>query len=344
MVLTSAMLMGTLAALAVDPMQQARRVEPATPGQLRFLKNNSPAVVNQTLTTYAQGLTQDLGGQGLADFIAPWVVTGVASGQYKSYDDKNAFQVLDTRRAIGDKRAEIKFDASDPAFLCLPHGLQIALDDYELQQAGTGDGAFPIKQAKTTQLVNAAMRSREKLVWDQVKAGKAATGGIGVWSNAANDPIAEIDSQIQAIANDTGLMPNRIVFGLSAWAVIRKHPKVTALKSGVNSSGLTLGEFASMLLNPAIEVKVGVIPYDTAAKGVAKANANIVGSEVFIFFGQNQPDTVDPSFAKTFSVDGNGVNAVKEFRQDDLVTKIAVDWSEQVKVTAALSGKRITIT
>ena len=59
--------------------------------------------------------------------------------------------------------------------------------------------------------------------------------------------------------------------------------------------------------------------------------------------GQANPDTTDPSFAKTFSIDGKGVNAVNEFRQDDLVTKIAVDWSGQIKVTASLSSRRVTI-
>lgn len=340
----------TLAAAATAvlaaPAGTARR-RPASHSLQRGLlrvRNNSPAAINTTLTHYAQGLVKDISSNTLSSFIAPWVVTGVAQGMYKKYDDKQQFQVVETQRAMGDSRREIGFETTDPTFLCLPQGLQIGLDDYELEQAGLNPAsAFPIKQAKINQLINVALRSREKKVWDAVKAAVAATASVGVWSNAANDPIAEIDSQIQAIANETGLMPNRIAFSLDAWATIRKHAKVTARKSGVNSNGLTFGEFASMLLNPSIEIRVGIIPYDTAARGKTKVNANIIGSEVFVFYGQDSADTMDPSFAKTFSPTGNGVSAVKEFRRDDIITKLAVDWTETVIITSPICGARITL-
>jgi hypothetical protein len=46
-------------------------------------------------------------------------------------------------------------------------------------------------------------------------------GGVGSWSGAdnANDPVAELDAQIEALATDTGRMPNRLVIGLPAWAI-----------------------------------------------------------------------------------------------------------------------------
>ena len=60
-----------------------------------------------TLTNYARGIAQDLRST-LADFIAPEVIVPAATGQYKDFSDKNAFQVLDTSRAVGDRVGRIE--------------------------------------------------------------------------------------------------------------------------------------------------------------------------------------------------------------------------------------------
>jgi hypothetical protein len=330
------------------PLSLDRRAGPlpGVPRGVVRVRNASPAAVNTTLTHYAAGLVQDMRREPnrLAEFLAPWVVTGVANGQFKRFNDKKAFQIVNTRRAIGAARQEIKFDAGDPFFHCLPHGLQASLDDFELEQAGLNAGvAFPIKQSKVNQLVNTAMRSREYNVIKAVKDAKAATAGLGHWSDDDVDPIAEIDSEIMAIGQDCGQMPNRLAIGATAWGKLRNHPLVKARKAGVDSAGLTLAEFAAMLYNPSIEIRVGMVPFDSAPEGVAQDNKFIVGDSLWIFIGKDNPDVADASFAKTFSTRGNGVDQVKEFRIDDLVTKVAVDWSEDVQVVGTLCGRRVDL-
>ena len=54
----------------------------------------------ETLKNYAYGVAQDVGSK-LADFIAPRVPVGVGTGMFKKFDDKNAFQIYDTSRAVG---------------------------------------------------------------------------------------------------------------------------------------------------------------------------------------------------------------------------------------------------
>jgi hypothetical protein len=60
----------------------------------------SSSKYNVTLTNYARGLSQDISAT-LANFLAPEVVVPAATGQYKNFDDKNTFQVVDTSRAVG---------------------------------------------------------------------------------------------------------------------------------------------------------------------------------------------------------------------------------------------------
>lgn len=314
-----------------------------TDKELRTLFNNSPAAFNATLTNYAQGASVDLSQSSTAAFVAPWTVTGRANGQYKRYDDASAFAIYDTARPIGGKRKRITFAADDPYYNCRPNGLEIPTDDFEVEQAGVQGDKFPLIQAKIRMLISAAYRSREKAVWDKVKAGKAATGGLGVWSNAAVSPIVQMNAEIKAITDETGIMPNRGVISLGAWAVITDHALVIARRAGVSAESVGLSDFAKMLLNPAMELRVGIIPYNTAGKGATKANANVMGSEVFVFIGQDSPDAIDPSFAKSFSTYGRGVDQVKTYREGDLLDIAAVDWSEDVIVTAPLSGRRITL-
>ena len=299
------------------------------------------ASINTTLTNYAQGFSQDR-SSSLANFIAPVVATGIAHSQYKLYSDKDSFQVYDTNRALGGDRQRIEFSKTDPYFNCTPQGLEVAIDDHERSLAGPDSSN--LQQGKIRTVVDASHTSHEAKVFAAVKAAKAATGGIGVWSSASNDPIDDIDSQIEAIAIETGMMPNRIVIGIGAWRIMKNHPKVQARQPGAQVVTLNETILGGMLLNPSMEVRVGIMSKDAAKIGAAKTAQNIVGGEVFIFIGSDTPTQFDPSFAKTFSVDGSLIGAVKEYREERAASDIyAVDWSEDIQVVAPAAGRRITL-
>ena len=53
-------------------------------------------------------------------------------------------------------------------------------------------------------------------------------------------------------------------------------------------------------MNPSIEIRGGVLSKDTAKFGAAKNATNIIGAEVFLFIGQDNPSEYDPTFMKTF--------------------------------------------
>jgi len=304
----------------------------------------SAATRNAHLSNYASGVSQDR-MSALAEFIAPVVPTGIAHGQYKQFNEKNDFQIYDTNRAIGGPRNRIEFLASDPYFNATPQGLETTIDDHERDLAGER-GLGRLQEAKISNLIGACHHSHEKKVFDLIKAGKAATGSIGVWStvDGSVEPIDEIDSQIEAIATEIGRMPNRIVFGLGAWRVFRNHPRVINRTSGVTEKGVSTGMAASMLLNPSMEIRVGVLSADSKKMGAAKTATNIVGAEVFIFYADDSPTQYDPSFAKTFSVDAGMIDSVREYREERNASDIYyVDWSEDIKVTSAASGRRITL-
>lgn len=302
--------------------------------------SRSQGTVNTVLTNFAVGIAADT-ASALAEFIAPTVPTGAQHGQFKKFNSKDAFQVYNTARAVGGPRTRIEFNADDAFFNCKPQGLEIGIDDSERDPNAD---PLSIEQAKIRTLVINTQTGHEAKVFSLVKSAKAAAGGVGVWSSADNDPIAELDAQILSLIDETGLMPNRMIIGVGAWKVLKNHPKVLARQPGAVNQGVTLTQLAGMLLNPQIEIRVGVMPADTAKPGKAAANANIVGSEVFIFFASQNPTQYDPSFAKTFMVSTSPITAVRQYRDEKVSSDMySTDWSEDIQVVSTACGRRITV-
>ena len=297
----------------------------------------SSSKYNVTLTNYARGLAQDLSAT-LANFLAPEVVVPAATGQYKSFDDKNTFQVVDTSRAVGGPAKRLEFGASDPTYNCLPQALEIAIDDHERDEAGEGD-PLRLEEAKTQTLVSSAVTSHEAKVFAALTALAAAANIV----LATDDPIAKIDDHIEALARDTGRMPNRLVIGLPLWNKLRNNAKVIARFPGAASVGVTMAQFASLLLNPSIDVRVGIMSQDTAKLGLAKHTVNIVGLQLVVFHATASPTLYDPSFMKTFRLRRGGVDVVRTYRDDSARSDIlAVDWSEDIRVTSPVCARKLT--
>lgn len=293
------------------------------------------------LTDYATGIAPDLASV-LAKFLAPEVVVPVSIGRFKQFNTKQAFQVYNTDRAIGGPANRIQFDATSATYNCKPQALEIGIDDAE--RLAAADQGNAIDQAKVRTLVINAAVAHEAHVLSIVKNNVTPVSGAGVWSDPDIDPVKEINQQIEAIATATGMMPNRIAFGLGAWRVFQDHPRVIARQPGSQLIGLTTDGAAHMVLNPAIDVRIGVISTDTTKFGATKNAVNLVGAEVFVFYASDSPDIYDPSFAKTFTTRSGGVTAVRSYRDERSRSTVhAVDWSEDIQIVSTDSVRRISL-
>lgn len=300
----------------------------------------SEASVNPTLTNYASGVLNDL-QSATADFLAPQVQVPATIGQYKAYDDKNAFQTYDTSRGVGGPARRIFMDVSEPTYNCLPQALEITIDDSERDAAGTIN-PLDLEQAKVKTLVQSSVLSHEKHVYS-VADDITAESGIGVWGTDTNDPVDELDQVIEAIAKDTGQMPNAILMGMTAWRRFRNNAKVVDKQPGAALIGLNVGQASAMLVNPATEIRIATMAYDTTKQGKTRSNSFVNGDDVYVFYRSATPTIYDPSAFKTFVGGRGGVTAVREYRDESSRSDVyAVDWSRDVKLTSAISVKRIT--
>lgn len=300
----------------------------------------SQASLNPTLTNYAYGIAQDL-RSALANFLAPEVEVPAGIGQFKSFNDKNAFQVYDTGRAIGGKPNRIQFAASDGTFNCKPQALEATVDDEERRVAGDAD-PIRLDQSKIRTLITSTTLAREVRVFAKA-ATISAVNGAGVWTDKDIDPIKELDEQILAIATETGIMPNRLALGLGAWAVLRANPKVIARQPGAALVGLSLPQLSSMLMNPAIECRVGMLSKDTVKFGQTKSASNVMGASAFLFIGGDNATQYDPSFMKTFVPRYGGVDQVRTYRDEPNLDVHLVEWGEDIQVTGSACAKRFAI-
>jgi len=307
----------------------------------------SEASVNPTLTNYASGVLNDL-QSATADFLAPQVQVPATIGQYKAYDDKNAFQVHDTSRGVGGPARRIFMDVSEPTYNCLPQALEITIDDSERDAAGTIN-PLDLEQAKVKTLVQSSVLSHERHVITTVNAavtadGTTVGGGVmGTWSAATTDPVVQMDYLIEGIAKATGQLPNAILMGMTAWRRFRNNAKVIEKQPGAALIGLNQGQASAMLINPSMEIRLSTMAYDTTKEGKTRSQSFVNGDDVYIFVRSASPTIYDPSALKTFAGGRGGVSAVREYRDESSRSDIyAVDWSRDVKVTSAISIERIT--
>ena len=303
------------------------------------------STVVQTLTNYARGLFPDLvaSQDPIISRMAPVVNVGAATGKYKSFNDKNAFQKVGTSRAIGGPARRLEFLATDADFNCTPQALEIGIDDQERFAAGGMDAQM--EEAKIKTLLTTASMSHVNDVVVAAAAGLSAAATPSWATASSSTPLDDIDAQIQAIADEIGMMPTDIIFGLSAWRKFRASAQVKASFPNAAAVGVTPDQAAGILLNPSIRIGVSTSIRDTVKPGATKATANILGAEVYIFFASPNANTMDASFMKVFSSGANTIESVRRYREDRSRSDIlAVDWSRDIRVTSTASARRLTVT
>lgn len=300
---------------------------------------------NETLTIFAQGFMAQR-ADSLIDFIAPYVSTGTSSGDYKLFDQNDPFQIYDDTVIPEDGESQtVHFNASSDKYDCEPHGLKIPIRDWERKQAGE-KGFAVMRNGKLNTLLSTQLVNREYKGWSKIRAAVKAEAGTGAWAGVAGegkDPIDELDNLIEQINNNTGTMPGYIAIGLSAWRILKNHPKVLARMTGIKPCA-TVEDIRGMLLNPNMDIRIGSMPINTAKLGRASAKKGILGADLFVFHKSESPTTDDMSAVKTFTIDAPGVAEVHTLR-DDLNHREfdEVLWSEDLKITGPIAIKRISV-
>lgn len=298
---------------------------------------------NPTLRQYAQAAAQEH-TLDFADFLAPTVNVATTVGQYKEYDRKHAFRIPRTQRASGGRATEIGFEATDATYNCTPHALDFPVDALEELE---GAELESVVQEGANMVAQVAGLSHEK---DVITAALAAAGGAAKVWNAGADPIADIDAEIlnvlKAAGGGTGNRC-RVGFGAGAWELFRNHSKVrdkfiVGNPEAGNTQTPTIGAASNLFLGmPRVMTSYAV--EDTAVEGKAASLDFLLNNVVLIFAASDSPTRRDPSFMKTFRLNGQWMVPGSYERDDGRVVVAKFDWSSQIKVTNSAAFKRLNV-
>ena len=297
----------------------------------------TPANIS-TLNQFAKGLFQETASP-LADFLAPVVPTGAASFSVIDYAKRSGFQVPSAKRAIGGDSTAVMTDGARINISLSPYALHDIIDQHELDLATTGEGSRILREARVRNLVSQAGNSRLSETLAVLRAGVSASAEV--WSSS-DDPVADIDSYMESIANATGLIPNRVVFNLGAWVLFRNHSKVIARYPGAAKASPSISDIGSLFLNPNAQCQVATTVYDTKLNATT-SKSKALATEVWVYFAEENANQFDSSAFKTFRVQANPFGSVRAI-QKDFGEKIITEWTEAAYVNNAAAAARLTVT
>src|SRR6201993_1712942 len=169
------------------------------------------------LLTFSQGVVADYEKKNqIGSFLAPEVVVGGGVYHYKDYGLGNAFTPIDMRRAVGGATKMLHLSVNDLQDINTEYGLATFIDDQERENNPANIAV--LEQRKITDLVNTVMNNNLYMVLALARtltANVALPGPIatpGQWSTQTVDPVNEINTACKYIADNYGVVPNRIYF------------------------------------------------------------------------------------------------------------------------------------
>jgi hypothetical protein len=289
------------------------------------------------LLTFSQGVVADYEKKNqIGSFIAPEVVVGGGVYHYKDYGLGNAFTAIDMRRAVGGATKMLHLSVNDLQDINTEYGLATSIDDQERENNPANIAV--LEQRKITDLVNTVMNNNLYLV---LALARTLTANValptvatpGAWSTTTVDPVNEINLACKYIADNYGVVPNRIYFDSGAWVKYQNNPNVRGRFQGVLVQAVT----------PENTVQLWNVPM------VAKVNQGAlyeggVFSDAIVFFGQDGPSQFDTSFMKTFVNVAGRFTRIRSWRDEDISSdKYKATFYQKIKLTGQATAYRFTV-
>jgi hypothetical protein len=270
-----------------------------TPGQAR--------VVDPILTDIARGYKQpDL----VAQTLCPLVPVGAYGGQVIEFG-REAFRLYGTRRAPGSATKRVQFGFAGKPYAIVPSALE-AVVPRELQRDAAQVPKVDLAQRSVTTVLrimhlehefNSAQLLRTAANYDVDH--KVTLAGADRWTNAASDPVDDVETGREAVRASIGLYPNSAIISARTFKALKTNPSILdRIKYGGTSVApgkVTLQAIAELFEIPNLKIGAAMV-----ATGQADVLSDVWGNDFVMGYSNvgGTPNAEEPGFAYTYLIDG----------------------------------------
>ncbi|HCJ11603.1 MAG: hypothetical protein A2Y14_01825 [Verrucomicrobia bacterium GWF2_51_19] len=276
------------------------------------------ANLSQELTAFTAGWKDNTPLIKLLNFVAPPVAVN-RRFEFKKTDNSECFLSEDDDvRAVGSAFKRVEFTGTLTNAKTLNKGLTLRIDH--------DDAIGEDWRERYVQLIV------QRLYRNELKRALAALSENGkkidkVW-NAQSNPDADLRNMLALAANETGVYPNRILFGESAWFLRSDTYDVQQNAGAHRAASLSLTELAQKLF-------VDEIQTVHARLQTSKTKEKLLGNAVFAFYASDTIVKDEPSNIKRFYTPTDAGSPFRVYVEDhSKFSDLTVEHYSNIIVTA----------
>lgn len=287
---------------------------------------------SEPLTNYAVGFKDPNNIEEALNFFAPEVMV---NRRFEYAEHTNAEEFYsdgdDDERAIGGDFGEVEYTSEKINAKTINRGLKICVD---LDEVADKEGW---REQYTGKLLRRIRRNSLRRAIALLSA--AATNTAKTWDvTAGKDPDQDVITDLIAAATASGVRPNRVGYGDTAFSKRMLAHRAQNTAGGFGSAALTPEQVAAFL--GVDKVLVSKERYSTGG-----AKAEILSNLVLMFMALDGVDTEDASNIKRFisPCEGGGKVRVYERQINAKNYEIVVEHYELIKITSTLGIRKFTV-
>jgi hypothetical protein len=288
---------------------------------------------SEPLTSFATSWRDTNDIEGTLDFLFP-PVQAPRRFEFKKAENSEAFlSETDDVRAIGADFKHVEYKGTSALEKTLNKGLTIRVD---MDQVA---GMPNWREIYTARLLQRLLRNELRRA--VTLASNNATNTAKTWdTTAGKDPDQDVLNELVLAVDDSGVRPNRILYGDTAWTKRLLAHRAQTSAGGYGSAGMRPQEVAGWF---GVErVHVSRERYQTTPTAKGKVMPDIV----LLFFTEDNVTPDDPSNTKRFwtPVDGGGKYRVYEQPVSSKLVDLTVEHYSNCVVTSTVGMRKLTIT
>ena len=288
---------------------------------------------SEPLTAFGVGYRDPNNIEAALEFVAPRVPVARRFEFKAASNAEEFYSETDDIRDIGSDFKRVEYTGTSVNQKTLNKGLTMRVDlDQVADQSNW-------RETNTGRLIRRIWRNELRRAIAVLSA--AANNTAKTWDpTALKDPDMDVLNDLVTGANVSGIRPNRILFGETAWSKRLLSLRAQNLKGQGNSSTMSFAELAGWL--SVEELRVSKARYASSAT----AKTEVVGNLVLMYFAVAGQSPDEASNIKRFvsAVEGGGFVRVYEQQVSSKLVDITVEHYSNIVITSSDNSiRKLTI-